>query len=243
MKKIRLYYPENYQPGASFELSGDAFQHAVKVLRCRLGDVLELFDGKGRVALAELTTIEKRRAEIMIGECLTVNTESSLHSVLVQAVSKGERMDWVLQKATELGVTIIQPVISERCNVHLDKTRWQKRLLHWQRVIISACEQCGRNHLPELNPVIDLSQFIQEKPQKQSFILQPKLGSTMHQLEIDSTKSVSFIIGPEGGFSEREIACCLTAGVNGIKLGPRILRTETAGIAVLAIAQSLWGDL
>ena len=243
MKKIRLYYPENYQIGVSFEITGDAFQHGVKVLRCRLGDVLELFDGKGQVVLAELTAIEKRRAEVVVRECLKVDSESHLNSVLVQSVSKGERMDWVLQKATELGVTTIQPVISERCNVHLDADRWQKRMLHWQRVIISACEQSGRNQLPLLKPVIKLSQFIQETTVNQLYILQPDLGIKIKHLEINSAKPLGFIIGPEGGFTDEELEYCLAAGVTGINLGPRILRTETAGITVIALAQNLWGDL
>jgi len=242
MKRIRLYYPAEYQLDASIELTGDAFHHGVKVMRCRVGDRLELFNGAGFVAFAELIDIQKRSAMVVIRELSEVSRESPLNTILVQAVSKGERMDWVLQKSVEIGVTTIQPVISERCNVHLDPERWQKRMLHWQRVIVSACEQCGRNHLPSLKPVINLPTWVQENSLDQIFILHPKIGARMQTLKVKQSKQLGFIIGPEGGFSDEEVELCISSGVKGINLGPRVLRTETAGIAVLAIAQSLWGD-
>ncbi len=242
MKKIRLYFPEAYQPGATIELTGDAFQHGVKVLRCRLGDMLELFDGNGKTAMVELIAIQRRHANVVVVEVTSINRESPLNTLLVQSVSKGERMDWVLQKATELGVSVIQPVLSERCNVQLDKSRWTKRWQHWQRVIISACEQSGRNHLPQLKPVMELSQFISQTPTKQLFVLQPELGIRFTKLKIKPKYPIGFLIGPEGGFTDKEVDSCIAAGIKGVTLGPRILRTETAGISILAIAQSHWGD-
>ncbi len=243
MKTIRLYSPENYQIGSIVELTGDAFHHGIKVLRCRVGDQLELFDGNGGVAFAEIIKIEKRSANISINQLKNLHNESPLRTTLVQGVAKGERMDWVLQKATELGVSVIQPIITQRCNIQMNSARWQKRLLHWQRIIISACEQSGRNHLPELKPVINFEKFLLNCEPIQCYLLNPEQGIQMKNLSIDNSLAVSFMVGPEGGFTEEEIQQAGDKKIKYINLGPRILRTETAGISVLAIAQSLWGDI
>lgn len=245
MKTIRLYYPEAYQTNTSIELSGDAFHHAFKVLRCRKSDRLELFDGKGTQADAEVITVERRSASIMIRQVVKVNRESPLQTMLMQAVSKGERMDFVLQKATELGVTVIQPLLTERCNVHLDAERWHKRQLHWQRIIISACEQSGRNQLPQLLPILSFGDFLKKKSSSrfsQTYILHPKQQKNLRDLVVDKKQSISFMVGSEGGFSDDEINAAKKMGILTVGLGPRILRTETAGLSILAIAQILWGD-
>ena len=246
MKTIRLYYPKSYQENASLELSDDAFHHAIKVLRCRKGDKVQLFDGTGTKADAEILSVERRTATLLIKQVKAVNRESPLKTTLVQTVSKGERMDFVLQKASELGVHRIQPLITERCNVKLDSSRWEKRQQHWQRVIISACEQSGRNQLPQLLPVIRFNDLLENSAstkKSQWYILQPERSQTLAQLNIDNNQAVTFIIGSEGGFSDDEIKRCLQAGITAVTLGPRILRTETSALTVLAIAQALWGDV
>lgn len=245
MKTIRLYYPEFYQANSSVKLTDDAFHHAFKVLRCRKGDLLELFDGKGTQAETEVLLVERRSATILIRQVEKIDRESPLQTILVQGVSKGERMDFVLQKATELGVTVIQPLLTERCNVQLDAARWQKRQLHWQRIIISACEQSGRNQLPHLLPVLNFDDFLKKNASSgfsQTYLLHPQQQKHLCDLVVDKKQPISFMVGSEGGFSDDEINTAKKTGITTVGLGPRVLRTETAGLSVLAIAQTLWGD-
>jgi len=242
MRTIRFYHPTTLVQETEMQLEGDAFHHAINVLRCKKGYQLELFDGKGQQSQAEILSVERRSAQILIQKCEQIDRESSLKTGLIQGISKGERMDYVLQKATELGVSQIQPVITERCNVQLDDARWEKRHEHWRKITISACEQSGRNVLPELFPPISLEQALQQKQNvTATFLLHPEGGVPFDQAK-PQNKFIEFIVGSEGGFSEDEVNNIKALGIQSLIMGPRILRSETCPVAALAIAQFCWGD-
>ncbi len=243
MRTIRLYHPQSVQSNSEVLLEDTAFHHAVHVLRCKRGDQLELFDGNGQQAQAVLASVERRKALVQIQSVTNQDRESPLHTLLIQAISKGERMDYCLQKATELGVSEVQPVFSERSNVHLDSKRWEKRHDHWNKVIIGACEQSGRNHLPQLHVPVALEQAIESAHHYQGiFLLHPENSIPFSQAK-PQNGHIGFIVGSEGGFSEQEVKRVKDAGIQSLHLGKRILRSETTGVVAIAIAQSRWGDL
>jgi 16S rRNA (uracil1498-N3)-methyltransferase len=243
MRTTRLYLDQALSVGQQLELDERAHRHAVQVLRLRPGAQLVLFNGQGGEYRAELTLAEKRRSQVSITTFNDQDTRPALSVTLVQGVSKGDRMDYSLQKATELGVSVIQPVLSRRSQAPGDARRLENRHEHWRGVIISACEQCGRNELPRLEPVISLHDWLaQEHPEGHALVLDPLADTTLPDLAAP-TGEVSLLIGPEGGLDEGEIAAAHQQGFRGVRLGPRVLRTETAGVAALAVIQSLWGDL
>jgi len=243
MRTTRLYLDQPLSVGQLLELDERAHRHAVQVLRLRPGAQLVLFNGQGGEYRAELTLAEKRRSQVSITTFNDQDTRPALSVTLVQGVSKGDRMDYSLQKATELGVSVIQPVLSRRSQAPGDARRLENRHEHWRGVIISACEQCGRNELPRLEPVISLHDWLaQEHPEGHALVLDPLADTTLPDLAAP-TGEVSLLIGPEGGLDEGEIAAAHQQGFRGVRLGPRVLRTETAGVAALAVIQSLWGDL
>jgi 16S rRNA (uracil1498-N3)-methyltransferase len=228
-------------PGMILNLSEDAHHHLFTVLRSREGEELTVFNGLGESWRARITQLAKKHGQIeLIEKCNTV-TESPLKIHLGQAVSKGDRMDFVMQKATELGVTEITPIITERGNVKLDAERWEKKRTHWNQIIISACEQSGRDTLPILNPVIDLATWFTALKPGLRFILSPHATDSLESL--NKPQEVTLLIGPEGGLSEREVNLAVSrCDFKAIQLGPRVLRTETAAITSLSIFQYLWGD-
>ncbi len=239
----RFYFPPPLPPGDSFDLPPDAAHHATRVLRLRVGDAVELFDGVGNECsghIAELTGKRVRVAEIRASH---TRCESPLHVVLAQALSSSEKMDWVIQKSTELGVTEIQPLATERSVARLTAERAVNRLEHWQQVAISACEQCGRNVLPKLHAPLDIMQWLpQSKSMSEAkFILLPGGSATLHD-QARPTGRVMLLVGAEGGFAPDEISAALQCGYIPIQLGARVMRTETAAIAGLAVLQTLWGD-
>lgn len=217
--------------------------HAVRVLRMSAGDELVLFDGLGKQACGRLQRLETGWG-VHCSEVTTQSRESPLEIVLVQGMPAADKMDWVIQKAVELGVRAIQPVSAERSVVRLSEERAVKRALHWQQVMISACEQCGRNVLPELRPLVSLSGYLGTPLHNaKRFVMDPADGNGIRQLATPQAgQAVHVLIGPEGGWSARELASCHAAGSLGLTLGPRVLRTETAGLAVVAAMQALWGD-
>ncbi len=246
MRTIRLYLPQTFLEETNLSLANEAFHHAIHVLRGKVGDHYILFDGQGNEAQAELKSISRREATLFVSSVRQWQIESPLNTLLIQCISKGERMDYTVQKATELGISTIQPVSSERCNVQLDKKRQQKKQQHWQAIIINACEQCGRNNLPELLPLITLEQaLVKWQKQVQLLFLHPEKSQHFDQLKLKQNPPthIGFIAGPEGGFSEKEVTLAQQLNITALSLGPRILRSETAGITALAIAQSCWGDL
>jgi len=240
MKNIRIYQPGPLEVGGCVTLDKHSSNHLIKVLRLKNNNAFTLFNGKGHEYKARLNIIGKS-AHAHIEASSQPNNESALNIHLLQGISKGDHMDFAIQKAVELGVTSITPIITERTVVNLKNDRKQKKLQHWQAIIISACEQSGRNTLPKLNTICDLSQVLTNQADTLKLILNPL--SEVHLQSIAPKKYIQILIGPEGGLTETEINITTTAGFNGIKLGPRILRTETAALAAITSVQLLWGDL
>lgn len=223
------------------ELPDTVHRHAVQVLRLKPGALIRLFDGKGLEFEAELTTVEKRHSQARLLNRLENQSESPLKITLLQGVSRGERMDFAIQKAVELGVSTIVPVVTERCNVQLKQDRAQKRVDHWQGVLISACEQSGRAFLPELAALNTLDEVLSSSESELKLVLDPRASQGFNELSPPQT--LSLLIGPEGGLAEAEIDLAAQHGFTAVQFGPRILRTETAAVAALAVVQTLWGDL
>lgn len=237
----RFHLPENLSVGQTVALPDNIVRH-LNVLRVRPNENITLFDGKGKAHAARLTVLEKRRAEAEILREETADTESPLNITLIQSISSGERMDFTLQKSVELGVTAIQPVISERCIVRLDGERAAKRLARWQEIVISACEQSGRNTVPPVLPIIGYREALDKMPSESTKLIMSinrarKLGDIHHP-----SGAIVFMVGPEGGWTEQEEQQAFDAGFQAVTLGKRILRTETAALAALAAMQTLWGD-
>ncbi len=208
----------------------------------RAGDPFILFNGQGQAWQAQLETTDKRSATARIEKALPANVESPLSTHLGLGISKGERMDYAIQKAVELGVTEITPLFTRYSMVKLDDKRKDKRHQHWQGIIIGACEQCGRNYLPTLHPASDNTVWLNQINTEQKLLLDPMATIKLFHLK-GKPQSASLYIGPEGGLSEEEIILAGQAGFTGIQLGPRILRTETAVVAALTALQMAWGDL
>ena len=211
-----------------------------RVLRHAAGDAVQLFDGSGQEYLGELIEVGKKAVRVELREQLAGQVESPLRVHLGQGLSRGERMDWAIQKATELGVAEITPIVSERCEVRLKDERADKRLAHWRQVMISACEQCGRSVLPLLHAPQPLSEWQATVQAELKLVLHPVAEPWATHAP---PRSLAFLIGPEGGLSDKEVEQAKLAGFHAARLGPRVLRTETAPIVALAVAQQLWGDL
>ncbi|MGH8165160.1 MAG: 16S rRNA (uracil(1498)-N(3))-methyltransferase [Rhodanobacteraceae bacterium] len=244
MRKIRIYIDRPLQAGDEIALPAQAAMHVARVLRLRAGDALTLFNGDGCDYDAELTSASSRdvRARILAGR--RVATESPLRITLAQTLARGEKMDWIVQKATELGVTGIVPLITERCEVRLDAARVDRRIAHWRAVGIGACEQSGRARLPEVTAPQSFETWLASLERDEGasrLALLPESESSPRDLDISADGAI-LVVGPEGGFGERDIAAMRAANFRGLKLGPRILRTETAGLAAIAALQALYGD-
>lgn len=242
MRLTRTYLDAPLHVGSCIALSEAAFTHLVKVLRLSEGHEFIVFNGDGHDYLARLQHLGKRSAEALITSCTKVDNESTLRIQLAQAIARGEKMDWLLQKATELGVTGIAPIFTERTEVRLDAERGDKRMVHWRGVIASACEQSGRARLPELSEPMALATFVATVSSPFKLILDPQGLQTLNTLALAPDSHVTLVIGPEGGLSERDLATLKAHGFQSVRAGPRILRTETAGLAVIAGLQSLYGD-
>lgn len=210
-----------------------------RVLRHAVGDAVQLFDGSGQEFLGELIEVGKKTVRVELREQFTGQPESALRVHLGQGLSRGERMDWAIQKATELGAAQITPIVSERCEVRLKDERADKRLAHWRQVAISACEQCGRSVVPLIHSPVLLADWLQQSDADLKLVLHPVAEPlTSHA----KPATLAFLIGPEGGLSDGEVAQAKAAGFHAARLGPRVLRTETAPVVALSVAQQLWGD-
>ncbi|ALP54692.1 16S rRNA methyltransferase [Candidatus Tenderia electrophaga] len=242
MRIPRIHTPAPLADGATIALDEDAFNHAVRVLRLKQGDSIILFNGSGGEYEAELIEVQKKHASASIGRFLDTTCESPLPIILGQCISRGEKMDYTIQKAVELGVHQIVPLFSERCGVKLNQQRQQKRLQHWHKVIISACEQCGRNRLPRLREAMRLDQWLEHLSSSLKLVLDPTAADSLAALDHPDGE-VALLIGPEGGLTQAELDAAVNSGFTGLRLGPRILRTETAGVAALSVMQHRWGDL
>lgn len=214
----------------------------MRVLRCRDGERFWVFNGDGFDYAATLQMNGKKSADVLIAERIDNDSESPLHTTLIQGLSKGERMDVVMQKAVELGVNRVIPVRSEFCAVKLDGARLQKKMQHWQSVMISACEQSGRAVLPSLQPLQTLDEALASVDAEARLLLHPYKAKSAHLLSTQTPNSAAVLIGPEGGFSDAEVERATAHQFTPIILGKRILRTETAAIAALSLCQQLWGD-
>jgi 16S rRNA (uracil1498-N3)-methyltransferase len=225
----------------TFTLSEQAARHLIAVLRCKQGDKLVVFNGDGCEHPAIISSVKHHSIDVEVVEKVEKNLESPLLLHLGQAISKGDRMDYTLQKATELGVAFITPLFSTRSEVHLKGERLEKKMNHWRKVITSACEQCGRNKIPTLFTPQMLSFWIREREENTKFVmdhretlgLQTSMGST----------SIALLVGPEGGLTLQEKEEAMNQGFKGLRLGPRVLRTETAGVAAISILQFWAGDM
>ncbi|WP_407279887.1 16S rRNA (uracil(1498)-N(3))-methyltransferase [Aromatoleum evansii] len=236
----RFFCPLPLPAAGEIQLPEALAHHAARVLRLRDGDPVILFDGSG----GEVTAVLRLRGKQCFAELLErrdIERESPLRLVLVQALASGDKMDWIVQKAVELGVAAIVPVQAERSVLRLAGERAAKRVEHWQQVAVSACEQCGRNRVPAVAPITGLHDYLARPCEGARLILDP--AATQRLLDAGRPAGeVHLLIGPEGGWSDEELAACRRAGCAGMGLGPRVLRTETAGLAAIAALQAVWGD-
>ena len=238
----RVYTGQPLLSADNVELAGSVSHYLTRVLRLSEGDSVSLFNGDGRDYSGEICEIRRQHLLVRINRSELNGNESPLKITLVQAISRGERMDYSLQKATELGVFCIQPVTSHRVEVRLDKKRQAKRLAHWQGVVISACEQSGRAVVPEVKAPLSLSEWLAAPETVQRLVLDPVAETGMSSWPITGN-AVSVLVGPEGGFTSKEMDDVRVMGVTAVSLGPRVLRTETAGPAAIAVLQAGMGDL
>lgn len=241
MRRIRFFHDAPLAIGREVDLTERAARHAREVLRLKPGAQIALFNGDDGEFEAVIEQVTKNRVSTTLKGSLPRLAEPALRIYLAQAISTGERMDYTLQKAVELGITLIQPLTSERSVVKLDAERAQKRRDHWQGVLHSATEQCGRVSPPLLAELRTLNDWLGTLRPQSGLILQPGAAQRLADLA-PPHEPVWLLAGPEGGFSDREVDAALLAGLTAVSLGPRILRTETAALAALAAMQTLWGD-
>jgi 16S rRNA (uracil1498-N3)-methyltransferase len=241
MRTHRLYLNQPLAPQAEYSLPDDAFHYLCRVLRLDVGTELMVFNGQGGEFNATLYQIDKKSARIRIGTYLSRSVESPLHITLALGISKNDHMDYALQKAVELGVSEIYPLLTEYTVVNLRGERQDKRHHHWEQIIINACHQSTRNIVPTLHPAVALDHFLDSPIEGNKLVLHPYSTQTLS--EMPRTKQVCLLIGPEGGLSEAEIQHAQQKGFSAICFGPRILRTETAAMAAVTALQTLWGDL
>jgi 16S rRNA (uracil1498-N3)-methyltransferase len=241
MRIPRIFHPEPLATQGQVILDDSAARHVARVLRLGPDAKLILFDGSGGEYPASIIELDKRKVTVELGERRMVELESPLKITLAQGISRGERMDYTIQKAVELGVTRIVPLSTERSVVNLKGERLEKKLAHWRGVIISACEQCGRNTLPELITQQTLDEWLEKGSSGEGLLLDHRAEGSLGSLQLGN--EITLLIGPEGGLSETERQRAIDCGYRGIRLGPRVLRTETAALTALAGLQSRWGDL
>ena len=222
-------------------LEEDARRHIVNVLRLKVGSRIILFNGLGGQFTGAISTCSKKLVEIAVSSYSEVSLESHLKTSIAVGVSRRDRMDWIVQKATELGASCITPIISERVTANLSSDRTKNRLAHWKKVSISSCQQCGRNSLPKIDEPIKLEGWLDTVQSNLRYILDES-GRNIDLIQ-SRPRSISLLSGPEGGFSENELNLAQSSGFTAISLGKRTMRAETAPIAALTIAQSRWGDL
>ena len=241
MSAPRFHLDLPLAPGARFSLPPGPARHATRALRLAVDDVVTLFNGRGGEYAARIERINKDEVAVAVTGFADVERESRLQVVLAQGISSGERMDYTLQKAVELGVAAIQPIAARRSVVKLAGERADRRVAHWQGVVASACEQCGRNRVPAVAAPLTLAHWLGQHPGGRLLFLSPLAEARLADLP-PPTAADCLVAGPEGGFEADEIAALTVAGAIPVRLGPRVLRTETAALAALAAMQTLWGD-
>lgn len=243
LRPTRIHVDAPLAKRARLVLPDAAAAHLLRVLRLDIGDACVLFNGDGFDYPATIVSVARKIAEIEVTDAFPIDNESPLRITLAQALARGEKMDWIIQKATELGVAAIQPIVSERTEVKLDRERADKRRAHWHAVAVAACEQSGRARLPGIAEPLPLDRYLaRAQPEALKLMLDPQAGRTLHALSLADVRVIELVIGPEGGLSGRERMQLEAAGYQGLRLGPRVLRTETAGLAAIAALQVLAGD-
>lgn len=248
MRKIRCWLDLPLKPGNDIQLPESTSTHLFKVLRLRENDACIVFNGDGFDYSCRVTNANRKNGTLRILDQTPVSNESPLAITLIQSVARGEKMDWILQKATELGVARVIPVFSERSEVRLDESKAEKRLSHWKSVITSACEQCGRAAIPAIGLPAALADTLKtlddQDTDTQRYLLDPFATSNMQMLSLgNNNRAMTLAIGPEGGWSDNDRRLLAAHHFKGLRLGPRVLRTETAGMTAIACLQALFGDL
>ncbi|PHM33505.1 16S rRNA (uracil(1498)-N(3))-methyltransferase [Xenorhabdus innexi] len=242
MRIPRIYHPAPLTVGTEIHLSDDAANHVGRVLRMSNGQQLQLFDGTNQVFNAEITEASKKAVKVYIHQGELSDHESPLDLHLGQVMSRGEKMEFTIQKSVELGVNTITPLLSERCGVKLDAERLEKKRQQWRKIAISACEQCGRNQIPEIRPIMSLEAWCAESDNSLKLNLHPRASQSINTLPLPVEK-IRLLIGPEGGLSAEEIEMTANHQFTDILLGPRVLRTETTALTAITALQVRFGDL
>ena len=242
MRIPRIFTDQPLVSGATIDLEESAARHLGSALRMQAGQALTLFNGQGGEYSASISEIGKKAARILVGEHQANERESPLNITLAIGLSRGDRFDFIVQKATELGVSRIVPLLTERTEVKLKGERRDKKVAHWQQIAISACEQCQRNRIPEINEPQPLAQWQGNSGDGPRLVLHHRSDIKLADMPAPDA-AVTLLIGPEGGLSEAEIDAAISSGFQPLTLGPRVMRTETAPLAALAILQARWGDL
>tara|TARA_B100001059_G_scaffold71967_1_gene69070 strand:+ start:79 stop:759 length:681 start_codon:yes stop_codon:yes gene_type:complete len=222
-------------------LEGGAAKHLGRALRARIGDAVCLFNGDGREFAAAVTGIDKQTVSLEVGTASAPDTESRIHTTLGLCLSKGDRFDWAIQKATELGIGAIAPLYSDRVDFTIPADRMEKRVAHWQQVVISACEQCGRVRVPAVATPQPLEKWVEAAVADQKWVLHCGDGDTRVPKAVPAR--VALLIGPEGGLADEEMTAARGHGFDVLQLGPRVLRTETAPVVALSVLGAHWGDI
>lgn len=240
----RCYTDQLLQANSEVELDKRSSHHLSTVLRARIGQAVQLFNGDGKNYQGQLLNTGKKTT-VAIAQCIDNDVESSLSITLIQAIARGDKMDGIVQKATELGVSVIQPVYTTHSIAKLESARAIKKQAHWQSVVVSACEQSGRSKLPQVLPILTLEHYLDTcaptTTDEQRWVLSPTAQKTINN--VDSITDASVLIGPESGFNAEELQAATNTGFHALQLGPRVLRTETAGPASIAILQARFGDM
>ena len=245
MRNPRLFTDQSLTPGDQVVLEGAIAQHLGRVLRARAGERIVLFNGDGREFAAQVLTVSKREVSVDIGAAFTPQTESLVHTTLGLCLSKGDRFDWAIQKATELGVGAIAPLYSERVDFSIPPDRIEKRIAHWQQIAISACEQCGRVKVPSITPPQPLVSWVENVSAEKKWVLHcaDNTDASASAVTQGTPQDAALLIGPEGGLTDQEFAAASAEGFQLLQLGPRVLRTETAPTAALSVLSVFWGEM
>ncbi len=241
MKIPRIHTEQPLTTGGTCTLESTPSRHLIKALRLKIGAVVEVFNGDGFSYSSTIVAADRGAVQLQIQKAHSQEATADLEINLAIGISKGERMDFAIQKAVELGVTTITPLITDFTVVRISSERQQKRLKHWRNIIISACEQSGRNRIPLCHNIVSLPEWLERGRLLPCLLLDPRAEQTLAQTEQPGAQ-ISLLVGPEGGLAETECQQAIKKGCKGVRLGPRVLRTETAPIAAIAAIQTLWGD-
>ena len=245
MRNPRLFTDQPLTPGDQVVLKGNVAQHLGRVLRSRSGDHIALFNGDGQEFAAQVLTVSKGEVSVEVGAAASPQTESPVYTTLGLCMSKGDRFDWAIQKATELGVGAIAPLQSERVDFSIPPDRMEKRIAHWQQIAISACEQCGRVKVPSITPPQSLAVWVENVSAGQKWVLHctEDTGVSASAVTQGAPRDAALLIGPEGGLTDQEFDVANAEGFQLLQLGPRVLRTETAPAAALSVLSVFWGEM